>query len=181
MATFTKCLQIFSLMLTGTNCWKNSWVAHGSKHIGAHCDVTSLANRLSLLLDNLSVVNPMSLTPPSPPFWSSSISLHRLSQNVRNVDDYIFRGCEGVSPLHRRHIGVACQITDNSTVCATVCLNVYKIKHQSSALLDFMEWNHVWPVNSPQKGPVSRKKITCHDVIIWTFLLIYTMSLFGIF
>ena len=39
-------------------------------------------------------------------------------------------------------------------------------KHQSSASLAFVGGIHRWPVNSPQKGPVTRKRFLFNDVIM---------------
>ena len=49
------------------------------------------------------------------------------------------------------------QITSLTIVCATVCWAVDQRKHQSSTSLVLMRWIHRWPVNSPHKGPVTRK------------------------
>ena len=40
-----------------------------------------------------------------------------------------------------------------------------KEKHQSSAALAFLRGIHRWPVNSPHKGPVTRKMFPFDDVI----------------
>ena len=40
-----------------------------------------------------------------------------------------------------------------------------KWKYQSSASLAFVRGIHRWPVNSPHKGPVTRKKFPIDDVI----------------
>ena len=39
-------------------------------------------------------------------------------------------------------------------------------KHQSSASLAFVRGIHRWPVNSPHKGPVTRKMFPFYDVIM---------------
>ena len=49
------------------------------------------------------------------------------------------------------------QVTSVSIVCSTVCSGVDQRKHQSSASLAFVWGIHRWPVNSPHKGPVTRK------------------------
>ena len=45
---------------------------------------------------------------------------------------------------------------------------VYSVagQHQSSASLVFVRVIHRWPVNSPHKGPVTRKMFPFHDVIM---------------
>ena len=42
-------------------------------------------------------------------------------------------------------------------------------KHKSSASLAFVRGIHRWPVNSPHKGPVTRKRFPFDDVIIKIF------------
>ena len=51
----------------------------------------------------------------------------------------------------------ASQIAGVTSVYSTVCLSADQRKHQSSASLAFMRGIHRWPVNSPHKGPVTRK------------------------
>ena len=60
------------------------------------------------------------------------------------------------------------QITGVSVVHSTVCLGVDQRKHQSSASLAFVRGIHRWSVNSPHKGPVTRKIIPFDDVIMRT-------------
>ena len=52
---------------------------------------------------------------------------------------------------------MASQITGVSIVSSTVCSGAYHGKHQSSASLVFVRGIHGKPVNSPHKGPVTRK------------------------
>ena len=47
-----------------------------------------------------------------------------------------------------------------------VCSNTDQIKHQSSASLAFVRAIHRWPVNSPHKGPVTRKMFPFAYVIM---------------
>ena len=47
-------------------------------------------------------------------------------------------------------------------------------KHQSSASLAFVRGIHQWPVNSPHKGPVTRKMFPFDDVVMhWTHSTIF--------
>ena len=62
---------------------------------------------------------------------------------------------------------MASQITGVSIVCSTVCSGADQRKHQSSASLAFMRGIHRWPVNSPHKGPVTRRMFPFDDVIIY--------------
>ena len=61
---------------------------------------------------------------------------------------------------------VASQITSLTIVYSTVCSRADQIIHQSSASLAFVWGNHRWPVNSPHKGPVTRKIFPLDDVIM---------------
>ena len=63
---------------------------------------------------------------------------------------------------------MASQITSVSIVCSAVCSGADKRKHQSSASLALARGICRWPVDSPHKGPVTRKMILFDDVImIW--------------
>ena len=46
------------------------------------------------------------------------------------------------------------------------CSGSHQIKHQISASLAFVRGIHRWPVNSPHKGPVTRKMFPFDDVIM---------------
>ena len=57
------------------------------------------------------------------------------------------------------------QITVVSFVCSTVCSGADQRKHQSSAWLAFVRGIHRWPVDSPNKWPVTWKMSKwCRDV-----------------
>ena len=63
---------------------------------------------------------------------------------------------------------MASQITSITIVYSTVYSGADQRKHQSSASLAFVPGIHRWPVNSPHKGPVTRKMFPFDDVImIW--------------
>ena len=51
-------------------------------------------------------------------------------------------------------------------VCSTVCSGVDQREYQSSASLTFVRGIHLWPMDSPHKGPVTRKMFPFDDVII---------------
>ena len=65
--------------------------------------------------------------------------------------------------------------TGVSIVCSTVCPGTDQRKHQSSAPLALVSWIHWWPVDSPHKALVTRKKfhlmtslcICCEHYISW--------------
>ena len=58
------------------------------------------------------------------------------------------------------------QITGVSIVYSTVCSGGDQRKHQSSASLVFVRGIHRLPVNSPHKGPVTRKMLRHNDVMM---------------
>ena len=60
---------------------------------------------------------------------------------------------------------IASQITSLTIVYSTVYSGVDQRKHQSFASLAFVRGIHRGPVNSPHKGPVTRKMFPFHDVI----------------
>ena len=58
------------------------------------------------------------------------------------------------------------QITGVLIVYSTVCSGTDQRKYQSSASLAFVRGIHRWPVDSPHKGPVTRKMFPFNDVIM---------------
>ena len=63
---------------------------------------------------------------------------------------------------------IASQITRFTIVYSTVYSGAdKKQKHKSSASLAFVRGIHRWPVNSPHKGPVTRKMLPFDDVIMF--------------
>ena len=63
-------------------------------------------------------------------------------------------------------IAMASLITGLTIVYSTVYSGADQRKHQSSASLAFAREIHRWPVNSPLKGPVTRKMFPFDDVIM---------------
>ena len=61
---------------------------------------------------------------------------------------------------------MASQIIGILIVYSTVCSGADKRKHPSSASPAFVGGINRWPVNSPHKGPVTRKVFPCDDVIM---------------
>ena len=53
---------------------------------------------------------------------------------------------------------IASQITSLTIVFSIIYSRADQRKHQSSTSLAFVRGIHRWPVNSPHKGPVTRKK-----------------------
>ena len=66
---------------------------------------------------------------------------------------------------------IASQITSLASVYSAVWLGADHRKHQSSASLAFVRGIHRRPVNSPHKGPVTRKMFPFDDVIMRLGLL----------
>ena len=64
---------------------------------------------------------------------------------------------------------MASTITSRTIVYSTINSGADQRKHQnqSSASLAFVRGIHRWPVNSPHKGPVTRKMFSFDDVIMW--------------
>ena len=61
---------------------------------------------------------------------------------------------------------MASQITSLTIVYSTVYSGAVQRKHQSSASMAFVRGIHRWPVNSPHKGSVMRKKFPFDDFIM---------------
>ena len=61
---------------------------------------------------------------------------------------------------------MASQITSVSIVCLTVCSGGDQRKNQCTTSLASVRGIHRWPVDSPHKGPVTRKSFPFDDVII---------------
>ena len=75
---------------------------------------------------------------------------------------YLYRHCNDVI----MSAAMASQFTGVSAVYSSVCSGAAQRKHQSSASLAFVRGIHRWPVNSPHKGPVTRKMFPFDDVIL---------------
>ena len=66
---------------------------------------------------------------------------------------------------------IASQITSLAIVYSIVYSGADQSKHQSSASLAFVWGIHRGPVNSPHKGPVTRKMFPFDDVIMITWAI----------
>ena len=63
------------------------------------------------------------------------------------------------------------QITSLTIVCSTGYPSADQRKHLNSASLAFVRGIHRRPVNSPHKGPVTRKMFPFDDIIMeWIFV-----------
>ena len=77
-----------------------------------------------------------------------------------------------VARIHYSDV-IMTEMTSKITSLTVVYWSVYsgagQRKHQSSASLVFVRGIHRWPVNSPHKGPVTRKMSPFDDVIMSFF------------
>ena len=79
--------------------------------------------------------------------------------------------------MHHHHYSdvmlgaMASPITSLTVDYSTVYSGADQRKYQSSASLAFVRGIHRWPVDSPHKGPATRKMFLFDDVIIWSFVL----------
>ena len=74
---------------------------------------------------------------------------------------------------------MASQITSLTTVYSIFSSGADQRKHQSSASLAFVRGIDKWPVNSPHKGPVTRKMFPFDDVIMcWSTLRISHLKVY---
>ena len=79
--------------------------------------------------------------------------------------------------IHLHQVVQECSITMNAMASQIISLTIVystiysgsdQRKYQSSASLAFVRGIHRWPVNSPHKGPVTRKVLPLDDVIMST-------------
>ena len=87
----------------------------------------------------------------------------------RFYSSYIRPICWDIPINHNNDVimsAMASQITSLTIVYSSVYSGAEQRKHQSSASLDFVREIHRWPVNSPHKGPVTRKMSPFDDVIM---------------
>ena len=66
---------------------------------------------------------------------------------------------------------MASKITSLNTVYSTVYSGADQRKHQISAPLAFVRGIHRWPMNSPHKGPITRKIFPFYDVIMIRYII----------
>ena len=90
-----------------------------------------------------------------------------ISRNLFHYGDVIMRA-------------TASQITSLTIVCWTVYSDANQRKHQSSASLAFVRGIHRGPVNSPHKGPVTRKMFLFDDVIMLPKSIICSLWYYGL-
>ena len=61
---------------------------------------------------------------------------------------------------------MASHINGVSFVCSTICSGTDRRKHESSAAHAFVRGIHLWLVDFPHKGPVTRQMLLFDDVIM---------------
>ena len=96
-------------------------------------------------------------------------SLHSILQQSPRIVLCLRVGYINNSILHYSDVimgEMASQITSHPIVYLSVYSGADERKNKSSASLAFVRWIHRWPVNSPHKGPVTRKMFPFDDVII---------------
>ena len=69
-------------------------------------------------------------------------------------------------------ISIASQITSLTIVHSSVYSDADQGKHQSSASLAFVRGIHRRPVNSPHKGPVTRKMFPFDDAVMFSVMTV---------
>ena len=74
----------------------------------------------------------------------------------------------------------ASQITSLTIAYSTVYAGADQRKHQSSASLAFVRGIHRWPVNSPHKGPVTRKVFPFDDVNMNILWMAHTLTMINL-
>ena len=94
------------------------------------------------------------------PFWvtsTDSITLYK----QRNVSLSVVIAISDVIMS-----AMSFRITGVSIVCSAVCSGSHQIQHKRSASLAFVRGIHRWPMDSPHKGPVTRKMFPFDYVIM---------------
>ena len=103
-------------------------------------------------------------------FWDSAVSTSAWCANVyQYLLGYQYRPTTYCVTHHCSDViirAMESQITSLTSVYSIVYSGADQRKHQSSVSLAFVRGIHQWPVNSPHKGPVTRKMFSFDDVII---------------
>ena len=137
---------MFSLICAWTNGWVNDRDAGDLRHHRAHYDVTVMTNNL--------------------PFVSSVTIVGDEARHCTQSLAFLFNTPR---PSHYCDVimsEIASQITSLTIVYSIVYPVADQRKHQSYASLAFVRGIHRRPVNSPHKGPVTRKIFPFDDVIM---------------
>ena len=148
--------QLIEGLLSGTYIFRRTrWEQQYKRHIWQH-----LLDRKRINLDRCSTELPnyhwFRQWPSNPCLFRYTTKEPRISTHdwvTRHYNDVI------VSVM-------ASQITSLTIVYLTVYSGTDQRQHQSPASLAFVRGIHRWPVNSPHKGPVTRKMFPFDDVIM---------------
>ena len=151
---------MFSLLLVLASCCANSWVpADLSRYISPiwrHCNVLVQSKITNAVYSkNCGVVWYGWFNP-----YHIRVTSLSLGQSYPVTWTKIFRYNDVMMSANTS------QITSLTIVYSTVYSGADQRKHQSSASLAFVRAIHRWPVNSPHKGPVTRKMFLFDDVIM---------------
>ena len=82
------------------------------------------------------------------------------AKNMHSIYVLLCSLCLGTNYNDVIKSAMASQITGAPTVCSAFCSGAEHRKHQISASLAFVRAIHRWPLDSPHKGPVTRKKVS---------------------
>ena len=96
--------------------------------------------------------------------WQRCVNAFQLSPCISAALVYVIQNTNALQWRNNR--SMASQITSLTTVHSTVYSGADEGKHQSSVSLAFVWGIHRWPVNSPHKWPVTRKRFPFNDVIM---------------
>ena len=114
--------------------------------------------------------------------WNPAVyqATTRQNKTQREPCAYFLRCAVQVSSHYSDVImgSIASQITSLTIVYSSVCSGADQRKHQSSASLAFVQGIHRRPVNSPHKGPVTRKLFPFDDVIMDSSMLQVLVSIY---
>ena len=143
---------MFSLICVWINGWVNNREARDFRRYRRHYDVIVMAtNHVGCWIINV---------------WEKMVS-----NNCFSIISFLFSFCDTNCNGHSHYDDVimgtiASKITSLTFVYTIVYSDADQRKHQSSTSLAFVWQIHRGPVNSPHKGPVTRKMSPFNDVIM---------------
>ena len=73
---------------------------------------------------------------------------------------------------HERHVS---RIISNWTICSTTCSVDNKQNIEASHYWSFVRGIYRWSLDSPHKGPVMQKAFACHDVVMNTLYIEFSL------
>ena len=145
-----------ALMFSRICAWINDWVNNGEagdlRRYRTHYAVSVMSEISEILVAQ----------------WTTSEGKLEGPVNIEwfvEVDNIHFRWCDHYNDVIMRTM--ASQITSLAIVYSTVYTGTDEINFQNSASMAFVRGIHWWPVNSPHKGPVTRKMFPFGDVIMY--------------